>query len=205
MSRVARRRLWRALVVAGALLVSVVLANLWVASKARPFLLGQRDDATREVIVVLGAAVRGEVPSPVLARRLALAARLFHDGRAERVLVSGKREPPYYDETRAMRRYLLDEGVPAERIVEDPLGYRTYETFRRARDEYGVRGCLIVTNAFHIERSVYLARALGIDALGVAADDSGFSRSTRMKWAAREALARARAVLDVVLAPRARP
>lgn len=178
--------------------MSLLLANLWVVIEARPHVVTPAAADAREIIVVLGAAARGDVPSPVLERRLALAARLFQDGKAERVLVSGKREPPYYDETRAMRRWLEDHGVPAERIVEDPLGYRTYETFRRARDEYGVERCLVVTNRFHIERSVFLARRLGIDARGVPTDDADFSRSARLKWAAREALARARAVWDAV-------
>lgn len=199
MSRAARRRLLRVLLGVGALAVSLVLANLWVMAKARAHVVKPSAAAKREIIVVLGAAVRGEVPSPVLERRLAMAARLFHEEKAERILVSGKREPPYYDETRAMRRYLEQHGVPSERILEDPLGYRTFETFRRAREEYGVKGCLVVTNAFHLERSVYLARKLGIDAVGVAAVDDGFSRSARLKWQAREAFARARALVDVGL------
>lgn len=197
MSRSARRRLLRVLFGVGALLVSLLIANLWVVAKARPHIVRPKAAEKKEIIVVLGAAVRGEAPSAVLERRLAMAARLFHDGRAERVLVSGKREPPYYDETRAMRRYLEDNGVPPERIVDDPLGYRTFETFRRARAEYGVNSCLVVTNAFHLERSVFLARKLGIDAVGVAAEDGGFSRSSRLRWQAREAFARARAVVDV--------
>lgn len=197
LSQAAARRLSRVLLVFGALVVSLLLANLWVVSRARPHLVPPEAADRREIIIVLGAAVRGLTPSPVLERRLAMAVQLFSDGRAERVLVSGKREPPYYDETRAMRRYLEAKGVPEDRIVEDPLGYRTYETFRRAREEYGVRGCLVVTNAFHLERSVYLARKLGIDAKGVAANDDGFSRSALLKWQAREAIARARAVLDV--------
>lgn len=179
--------------------MSLVLANLWVRIEARPHVVGAEHADAREWVVVLGAAVRGESPSPVLERRLAMAARLFHDDRAERILVSGKREPPWYDETRAMRRWLEDHGVPPERVVEDPLGYRTYETFRRARDEYGVRRCLVVTNGFHIERSVYLARKLGLDALGVPSEDGGFSLRARLKWGAREAFARARAVFDAGL------
>lgn len=187
------------LVACGAIVVSLLLANLWVRMEARPYVVSAREAEGRELVVVLGAAVRGETPSPVLERRLALAAQLFHDGKAQRILVSGKREPPWYDETRAMRRWLLDQGVPAESILEDPLGYRTYETFRRARDEYGIARCLVVTNAFHIERSVFLARRLGIDALGVPTEDEGFSTRSRLKWGAREAIARARAVWDTLL------
>lgn len=199
MQRTARRRLVRGLIIVGVLGVSLLLSNLWVLAKARRHLVSAEEAKPAEIIVVLGAAVRKDRPSPVLERRLALAARLFHDHKAERILVSGRREPPYYDEPRAMRRWLEGEGVPSERIIEDPLGYRTYETFRRARDEYGVNNALVVTNAFHIARSVFLARNLGIDATGVVAEDEGFSLSSRLRFEVRETVARARAVFDVGL------
>lgn len=155
----------------------------------------------RPVVVVLGAAVWKDGPSPLLARRLDIAVRLFHSGRAARVLVSGDNREVSGRETDTMTRYLVERGVPPEAVEADPHGYRTWDTCVRARDNHGVRAALIVTQSFHLPRAVALARAVGIDAVGVG-DPSldARTRSTVLGYA-REVGAAAKALRDTLLRP----
>jgi vancomycin permeability regulator SanA len=177
--------------------MSILLTNLYVLRAAAPHLYDVDVAPAREHLIVLGAAVRQGRPTSVLAARLRTAAGLFHAGRAERLIVSGHAEAGY-DEPTAMAAYLEELGVAAERIELDAEGPRTFESFASAARR-GVQSAIVVTTSFHLARAVFLARRFGLDAVGVAAEDPGFARSLRAKWAAREALARARAVWDVAL------
>ena len=128
-----------------------------------------------ETALVLGTApfgVRGQ-NLRTLTYRLDAAAALWHSGRVKRLLASGNRIDDSYDETAAMRDGLLARGVPASVIELDPLGRRTWDSIRRARDIFGQRRLLVVSQRDHLARSVFLARHLGIEAWGVAAGDDG--------------------------------
>jgi vancomycin permeability regulator SanA len=121
-----------------------------------------RADA-RPVAIVLGAGLRRDGrPSLLLARRLDIAADLYHRGTVDAVLVSGAD-----DEPAAMRRYLLAGGVPDAKIVGDAAGFRTWDSCVRAREVFGVRSAIVVTQRFHLPRAVVLCGAAGIDATGV--------------------------------------
>jgi vancomycin permeability regulator SanA len=179
--------------------MSLLLTNLYVLKSSEPHIYGPEEVPSRSLIIVLGAAVGRTRPSYTVARRLDTALALFEAGRADRILVSGRTQLPY-DEVGVMRRYLEDRGVPAEAILDDGLGVRTYETFRRAREVFGVEDALVVSSHYHVPRSVFLARHFGIDAVGVEAQNDGpYHWRPRWRWRVREAFARTRAVLDTWL------
>ena len=152
------------------------------------------DVPKRYVAIVLGAGVVDGAPSDVLADRLATALALYKAGRIERFLVTGDHGLPDYDEVAAMQRYLLDAGVPATAIFLDHAGFRTLDSMVRAKEVFQVEGAVVVTQAFHLARAVYLARAQGIDAVGIAADRRTYVFSGW--YALRERLARVQAMLD---------
>jgi hypothetical protein len=54
-----------------------------------------------------------------------------------------------------MRRFLVDHGVPPENVFEDHAGFDTWDTMQRARGIFGVRSAVIVTQGFHMPRSLY--------------------------------------------------
>jgi vancomycin permeability regulator SanA len=117
----------------------------------------------RPVALVLGAGLRTDGrPTLLLARRLDIAADLYHRGTVDAVLVSGAD-----DEPAAMRTYLLAAGVPDAKIVCDHGGVRTWDSCVRAHEVYGVRSAIVVTQEFHLPRAVVLCSAAGIDAIGV--------------------------------------
>ena len=127
-----------------------------------------------DAVLVLGTSPYGKRGQDqwTLSYRLDTAAGLWHSGAADRFIVSGNRIDDDYDEPADMRDELVARGVPGKVIELDPLGRRTWDSVRRARDVYGLQRLLIVSQRDHLARAIFLARHLGIDAWGVAARGS---------------------------------
>ena len=124
-----------------------------------------------DCILVLGAGLKPDgSPSDMLRDRLAFACDLWEEGVSDTVLVSGDRASESYDEVTAMRNYLLANGVPEEAILEDPKGYSTSESLKRAKDVFGYENVVVVTQRYHLYRALYIAQKLGLDAKGVNSD-----------------------------------
>jgi vancomycin permeability regulator SanA len=154
----------------------------------------QRADA----IVVLGAGLLGDgAPSDVLRDRLATAQALYASGAAPRVLVSGDHAGRDYDEPRAMQRWLIDHGVPREAIFMDHAGVDTYSTMWRARHVFDVRRAIVVTQAFHLPRALFVGARLGMEVEGVEADLRTYRGAAWL--AVREVASRTKAWLDVAI------
>lgn len=151
-----------------------------------------------DVALVLGAEVYANgTPSAFLRARLDLAAELYRRGLVERVLVSGDGRSRFYDETSTMRDYLVAAGVPSAALLADAAGLDTYDSCLRARDTFGLRELVVVSQSYHLPRALAICRALGIDAWGVGDDTV---RSHRRTWAhgvRREVVANLKLVWDV--------
>lgn len=118
--------------------------------------------------LVLGAQVYPNgTPSRFLRARLDLALLLLQRGTVDRLLLSGDAQAPEYDEPAAMRDHLLAAGAPGDRLDLDPGGLDTYDACVRARDVYGVRQVVVVTQSYHLPRAVGTARLIGLEAVGV--------------------------------------
>lgn len=148
-----------------------------------------------QAVMVLGAFVYEDTPSPVLQDRLDYALEVYQAGKAKKILVSGDHGTADYDEVNAMKNYLLKKGVPAEDIFSDHAGFNTYDSMYRARDIFEIKSLIISTQRFHITRSVYLARNLGIDAYGYPSPDKVAYHMEYLNL--RESFAKGKAFLDV--------
>jgi SanA protein len=135
-------------------------------------------------------------PNQFYRARIEAAAKLFHSGRVRGILVSGDNATMYYNEPVSMQKDLIALGVPAEFITLDYAGFRTLDSVVRAKEVFGVDRLIIVSQRFHAERAIFLARHFGIDASGLAAADP--DSPGLMKVRAREVLARVAAVLDII-------
>ncbi len=175
--------------------LATVICNLYVSSIASPYVLTDHSSApVCDAILVLGARVYASgQPSPSLSDRLDTAVDLYNAGKAPKILVSGDSTAAEYDETAGMLDYLLQRGIPRGDILVDQAGYSTYDSIYRTREQFGIRSVLIATQDFHIERSVYIARRLGLDAWGVPSPDR---QAYWLYNRARESLARVKAVLE---------
>ena len=147
--------------------------------------------------LVLGAGVFSDgEPSPVLEGRLEIALGLFRERKVTWVLVSGDNRAHNYNEPQAMRKWLIKRGIPMDRVVSDYAGRRTYDSLRRAQAVFGATRLVVVTSDFHMPRALFLARSMGLDAVGVAAGTAGLPLKARAGFLAREWVARNLAVLD---------
>ena len=181
----------------GALTLLVAVANAIVLLGADDS-TGVADAPHAQVALLLGAKVEPDgTPSAMLRDRIAVAARLYRDGKVEKVLASGDHGTRAYDEVNAMKRALIAAGVPARDVFTDHAGFDTWDSVVRARKVFEVRSALVVTQGFHLPRAVWLARRAGLDAHGVSADLSGYGRQERLSQI-REVLARVKAVEQVV-------
>lgn len=125
------------------------------------------DVPQRGVGMVLGAKTHPDRPSAFLAARLDVALELFKAGKIRGILVTGDGLERSNFETKVMREYLVERGVPPEQIVEDPAGFDTYDSCVRARDVFGVTELTVITQDYHVGRAIAICELVGVDAVGV--------------------------------------
>ena len=193
------RFLWRLIAVLGivglaGMIIPRIITTLYSINK-----IYQKENAPRErVAVVFGAGLRrDETPTPILRDRVETAADLYFSGKVEKLLMSGDNSFLEYNEPGSMRDYAISLGVPAEAIVLDYAGRRTYDTCYRAKAIFGVENAVLVTQKFHLPRALFICNALGVQATGVEANNRQYWRGSLLVWNFREQLATVGAFLDV--------
>jgi vancomycin permeability regulator SanA len=151
---------------------------------------------TSSVALVFGAGLnRDGTPSDALADRVQTALELYQAGKVQKILMSGDNGSTDYDEVSSMKRYAVAHGVPAQDVVLDYAGFRTYDSCYRAQAIFGVRNVIAVSQAFHLPRIIYTCQALGINTVGVSASKRPYRYEKA--WDRREFVARAVAWLEV--------
>lgn len=151
--------------------------------------------------IVFGAGLRrdGE-PTAVLYDRVAAAAQLYADGKVNSLLMSGHETTEGYSEPQAMRILAESLGVPADAIVTDGLGTRTFTTCERAKSIYGIDQALLITQDYHLPRALAICDGLGIDAVGVSADLRLYNPRALQYWETREIPATLVALVEILIA-----
>lgn len=152
--------------------------------------------------MVLGAGVNSNgTPSEVLRKRLDKAVELYAHNPGSIILVTGDNRVDHYNEPEAMQRYLVSQGIPVASVVQDYAGRRTLDSCWRARNVFKAKDITIVTQAFHMPRSVFLCRSVGLQTRSAIAQDGGFE--TRLRGVVREVPSSVLAVGQVLLGWRA--
>jgi SanA protein len=157
------------LALAGAVALGLVVAllNAYVLTSAGDATADVADVPRAEVAIVLGALVKPDgTMSSMLADRVEQAGRLWKAGKVEKILVSGDHNSWDYDEPSTMRKALVREGVEPRDVFEDHAGFDTWATMVRAREVFGVREAVVITQGFHMPRALFLAEKAGIEATG---------------------------------------
>ena len=182
-----------------ALLIVVLLVGLFVLGTNLYVKSGVSDrittvdkakDLDADCIIVLGAGLRPDgKPTWMLEDRIKVGDELYKNYAAPKIIMSGDHGRESYDEVNAMKKYAKSEGVPSKDIFMDHAGFETYDTMYRARDVFGAKKVIIVTQKYHLYRAMYAAKKLGLDAYGVSAtkrkyDNKQWIRDMR-EWLAR--------------------
>ena len=176
------------------LLLSALLINFLVIVGAGKITAGNKDyniDKKYDAIVVLGAGLRSNgTPSNMLEDRLNGAIELYKKGIAPKIILSGDCSGADYDEVSAMKKFCIDNGVAESDIIRDDKGFSTYETMDNVVRSMGYKKIIVVTQKYHLYRSVYLARRMGADADGFSTDYRDYFFWAQRKRDVREFAAR---------------
>lgn len=186
MKKFFRILLW--LISLGCLALFVIyLINLQVSSYSKDKIYKSVEAVPNEnrIAIVLGAKVwDGGVPSFVLEDRIITAVELYKTGKVKKLLMSGDNPTKEYDEPTAMKNYAIKLGVPENDIVLDFAGRRTYDTCYRAKEIFEIKKAIMVSQEFHLPRSIYLCQNIGIDAVGIISNRRPYEGEDY--WAFRE-------------------
>jgi len=156
----------------------------------------------RDVALVFGAGVLpdGEL-STYLKNRVETAITLYEAGKVKKLVMSGDNRTAHYNEPLHMGEYAMGRGVPKSDIVLDYGGRSTYDSCWRTLHIFEVKSALLVTQGYHLPRSVMTCRGLGIDAFGVAAQRQG--KDYTASYVLREWLSTDKALLQLLFKPSA--
>ena len=123
--------------------------------------------------------------NPYFINRIIATEELFKSGKIKNVVVSGDNSQKYYNEPQDMKKELIKRGIPEEKIYLDYAGFRTFDSIYRMNAIFGQNTFTIISQRFHNQRAIYIARSLGLNAVGYNANDvkSGFKVKLREKFA----------------------
>lgn len=181
--------------------LSFVGINLYVINYAKPFIFSDISELPQKyTVIILGARVYKNNVSHIVRDRLEAGANCIKNKKAQKVLISGDHGRKNYDEVNRMKDFMqniykIDENI----IFLDHAGFSTYDTMYRARDIFCVKDAIIVSQKFHLARSVYIAKKLGLDVVAIEAPEiNPFSQRLHTSWKIRESLARVKAFFYVL-------
>ncbi|MFC1655572.1 vancomycin high temperature exclusion protein [Patescibacteria group bacterium] len=147
------------------------------------FTFNEEDQAAipeKPVAIVFGAHVtpHNMLPSDVLAYRIISAVNLYQAGKVKKIIMSGDNRTSHYNEPEVMMKYAVRHGVPEEDIVMDFAGRRTYDTCYRAKNIFQIDEAFLVTQRYHLYRALYTCNALGVNSIGMNADNEPLRAQT---------------------------
>ena len=197
------KRIFTVLVSAAVLLATAVLVpNFIVVNKTKSNIITLEEAAKLsdfDCAVILGAGVRDGKPTPMLKDRLLTGIELYKSGAAKKLIMSGDHGSEEYDEVNIMKSFAVENGIPDSDIFMDHAGFSTYETVYRAKEIFETDNIIIVSQEYHLYRALYIAKKLGVKAVGVSADLNTYRGQTKRDL--REILARDKDFFNCIIKP----
>lgn len=177
----------------------LLFSNIWIISfgKSRSFSLIE-DLKPRNVALVLGtsSSKNGKDENMFFTYRMKAAADLYHSGKVKHFILSGDNSNKHYNEPQDMKNKLMALGVPQSAITLDFGGRRTLDSVVRCKKIFQQSKIIIVSQAFHNYRALFIASFSGIDAVGF---NAKYPEKSSSKTVIREIFARPKAVLDLFI------
>ncbi len=180
--------------------ILLILSNQIIQYSTSKYLFDSINDIPyNHTALVLGTTpfIRNGGTNPYFSKRMEAAATLYHNKKVSYLIVSGDNRTRYYNEPEQMRRALTELGVPYSAIIMDYAGLRTYDSVVRARDVFGIDSITIVSQKFHNQRAVFIARQKGMTAQAYNAHDVSYSSRDRTRF--REWFAKAIVFWDLLI------
>lgn len=168
-----------------------LVTNLIVVTTTSDNLITENEANTLtdvDCILILGAGIRGNSPSPMLEDRLLQGISLYENNVSPKILVSGDHMNKDYDEVNVMKDYLIGNKIPSQDVFMDHAGISTYDSIYRAKYIFQAKKIVIVTQQYHLYRALYIADQLGLEAYGIASNPRTYTNQSIRE--VREILAR---------------
>lgn len=197
-----KRILKYVLIIVIIIVVIGILINLYVKLSTKNQIIGENECeklSDIDCIIILGAGIWGDKPSPMLEDRLLEGIKLYQNNVSNKIIMSGDHGRKEYNEVKIMKDYAIEKGIPSENIFMDHAGFSSYESIYRAKEIFGANKIVIVTQKYHLYRALYIANQLGIEAYGVGADPRQYVGATYREL--REILARNKDFVKCIFKP----
>ena len=184
--------------------VIAILINIYVrlSTKSKIKYLDEINERDIDCIIVLGAGIRGNGPSPMLEDRLLTSVELYNKNISNKIIVSGDHGRVNYDEVNVMKNYLIEKNIPSENIFMDHAGFSTYDSIYRAKEIFKVKKAIIVTQEYHLYRALYIAKELDIEVYGVSSTKRIYGN--QIKRDIREFAARIKDFIQCIFKPKSK-
>lgn len=183
------------------LIIGTISINLYMTNYSNKYIIdidSYKELKDLDCIIVLGSGMVGDKPTPILEDRLIKGIELYNLGVTDKILMSGDHGRVEHDEVNLMKKYAIEKSIPSNNIFMDHAGFSTYETMYRAKEIFKVKKVVLVTQEYHMYRSIYIARKMGIEAYGVITDNIKGDKYRE----AREVLARNKDFFNVMIKPK---
>ncbi|AZA48163.1 hypothetical protein EG346_08120 [Chryseobacterium carnipullorum] len=180
-------------------IIFIAWANYSIRKESRDFVSYRIADVPETKVALLlgtGKTLSNGMPNAYFYNRIQAAIDLYKSGKIKYILVSGDNSSKDYNEPEDMQLTLMKYGIPKERIVMDHAGFRTLDSVVRAKDIFGQTKLVIISQKFHNERAVFLARKNGMEAFGYNAND--VNKYAGLKTNLREYLAKTKVYWDLL-------
>ncbi len=183
----------------GFIVTYIIIVNSYVTLKAKNSIYeNELKIPENRVGLILGASKytsNGQI-NLYYKYRLEAAISLYKSGKIEYILISGDNSKKDYDEPTNFKNDLILKGIPENKIYLDYAGFRTLDSVVRAKEIFGLTTVTIISQKFHNERAIYLAKHFNIDAIAFNAKDIKGRYGFKTKL--REYIARTKASLDIL-------
>jgi len=185
-------------------IIITLLVNIYVIflTKSKIKNIDKINEKDIDCVIVLGAGIRGNGPSPMLEDRLLTSVELYNKNISNKIIVSGDHGRVNYDEVNVMKNYLIEKNIPSENIFMDHAGFSTYDSIYRAKEIFKVKKAIIVTQEYHLYRALYIAKELDIEEYGVSSTKRIYGN--QIKRDIREFAARIKDFIKCIFKPKSK-
>lgn len=202
MSKITKRIMIGIMIVLLLILIIALTINFIVIGQTKNRILTEeqvKELQDIDCILILGAGIWGEKPSPMLEDRLLEGIDLYKNNVSNKIIMSGDHGTKEYDEVNVMKSFAIDRDVKSEDIFMDHAGFSTYESLYRAKEIFQAKKIVIVTQKYHMYRALYIAKQLGIEAYGVNSDPREYGGQSIREL--REIIARDKDCIKCIFKP----
>ena len=172
---------------------------MFLTTKSNIQKIDEIKDTDIDCIIILGAGVRENSPTPMLEDRVLTGRDIYNKNKTNKIIVSGDHGRKEYDEVNVMKNYLINEDIPDENIFMDHAGFSTYDSIYRAKEIFKAKKIIIVTQDYHQYRALYIAKKLNLEAYGVTANKREYQ--FQLKRDIREIIARVKDFIKCIFKP----